>query len=98
MGSLFSVGSLLPGASYCSPRCLLPTLLRLGQPLRHLLVFRCVIGPTLGRSAPAIIDDRHVDAAVDEELHRFVILVPHQLMQDAGGLVAAPARIDIGPM
>ena len=33
--------------------------------------------PTLGGSAPAIIDDRHVDAAVDEELHGFVIFVNH---------------------
>src|SRR5712691_1764307 len=73
-----------------SARCLLPPLLRLAQPLRHLLVLHSVRCPTLGGRAPAIIDDRHVDAAIDEELHRFVILVEiHQLMQDAGGLAGA---------
>ena len=71
-------------------------MLRLAQPLRHLLVLHSVRCPTLGGRAPAIIDDRHVDAAIDEELHRFVIFVPHQLMQDAGRLVGAPVRVDIG--
>src|SRR5262249_44210234 len=81
-----------------SVRCLLPPLLRLAEPLRHLLVVRSVTCPTLGGSAPAIIDDRHVDAAVDEELHGFVIFVKYQLMQDAGGLMGAPVRVDIGPV
>jgi hypothetical protein len=31
-------------------------------------------------------------------MHRFVILVEHQLMQEAGGLVGAPVRVDIGPV
>jgi hypothetical protein len=31
-------------------------------------------------------------------LHGFVILVKHQLMQDAGGLMGAPVRVDIGPV
>ena len=57
-----------------------------------------MICPTLGGSAPAIIANRHVDAAVDEELHGFVILVPLQLMQDACGLMGAPVRVDIGPV
>ena len=47
---------------------------------------------------PSIIADVHVDAAVDKELHGFVIPVPHQLVQDAGGLMRAPVRIDISPM
>src|SRR6266567_2036795 len=59
---------------------------------------RGVTCPTPGRCAPAVIDDRHVDASVDEELHGLVILVPHQFMQDAGGFVRAPVRVDIGSM
>lgn len=54
--------------------------------------------PTLGGTAPAIIVDCHVDAAVDEELHGLVILVPHQLMQDAGGFMGDPVSADIGPV
>src|SRR5262245_36188812 len=59
----------------------LPPLLSVAQPLRHLLVakVRC---PALGGGAPAIVLDRHVDAAVDEELHGFVVLAPHELVQD----------------
>jgi len=83
--------------SAASVQWLLPPLLRLGQPLRHLFVLRGVICPTLGGSAPAMMADRHVDAEVDEELHGFVILVPHQLMEDAGGLMGGPVRVDIGP-
>ena len=53
----------------------------------------------MGSRAPAIVDDRHVDAAVDEELHGFVIFVKmRQLMQDAGGLMGAPVRVDISPV
>src|SRR5215470_9797827 len=81
-----------------SARCLLSPLLRLAQPPRHLLVVCSVICPTLGGSPPAIILDRQVDAAVDEELHGFVIFVKHQLMQDAGRLVGTPVRVYIGAM
>ena len=81
-----------------SARCLVPPLLRVAHPLRQLFVLRRDRGPTHRGSAPAIIVDRHVDAAVDKELHRFVILVPHQLMQDAGGLMGAPVCVDIGSM
>jgi hypothetical protein len=28
-------------------------------------------------------------------LHGFVIFVPHQLIQDAGGLMGTPVRVDI---
>src|SRR5579862_10032235 len=75
-----------------------PPLLRLAQPLRHLLVLRGVISPALGGSAPAIIADRHVDAAVDEELHGCVVFKMHQLMQDAGRFMGAPVRVDISPV
>src|SRR5262249_55443157 len=58
-------------------------LLRLAQPLRHLLVAGSVQRPALSSSAPAIIGDRHVDTAVDEKLHGFAILMKmRQLMQD----------------
>src|SRR5262249_33647275 len=43
------------------PRCLFPTLLGLAQPLRHLLVLRRVICPTLCGTVPAIIFNCHVD-------------------------------------
>src|SRR5262249_61241698 len=57
---------------------------------------RCVACPPLGGSVPAKIEDRHIDAASDKKLHVFVILMPHELMQDAGGLMGAPVRVDIG--
>src|SRR5215813_12140845 len=81
-----------------SVRGLLPPLLRVAQPLCHLLVLRSKRCPTHRGSVPAIIVDRHVDATVDEELHGFVIRMPYELMQNAGGLMRAPVRIDIGPM
>jgi len=87
---------LIPYRGSLSARGLLPTLLRLGQPLRHLLVLRRVICPTPGGCAPPIIDHRHVDAAVDEELHGFVILVPDELMKNAGGLLNR-SRWDLFP-
>ena len=77
-----------------SSRFSLPS--RILQPLRHLLVLCGVTCPTLRSAAPAIVPDRHVDAAVDEELHGLVVFVKHQLMQDAGRLVRAPVRVDIG--
>jgi len=57
---------------------------------------RSVACPTLGGSVPAKIEDRHIDAAVDKKLHGFVILMPHELVQDAGGLMGAPVRVDVG--
>src|SRR5260370_8084924 len=75
---------------------LLPRLLAILQELPELLVFRGDTCPTLGGGAPPIIPDRHVDAAIDEELHGLVVFVPHQFMQDAGWLMGAPVRIDIG--
>src|SRR5215510_8535802 len=91
----------LPGRLLLTPRSLsarylLPPLLRFGEPLRHLLVLK-VRCPTLSGTAPSIIDDRQIDAAVDEELHGFVVFVkPYQLVHDAGGLMRAPLRVDIG--
>src|SRR4029453_6679627 len=74
--------------------CLLPSLLRVAQPLRHLLVAK-VRYPAFSGTAPTKIADRHVDSAVDEELHAFVVLAPHELVQDAGGLMGAPFRVDV---
>jgi hypothetical protein len=92
-------GSSRPVCFLLSARSQFPTLLCLAQPLRHLLVVRSVISPSLGGSTPPIIADRHVDASVDEELHGFVVFVKaYQLMQDAGRLMGAPVRVDIGPM
>jgi hypothetical protein len=46
-------------------------------------------------TAPSIVLDCHVDTAVDEKLHRFVVLVEDQLVQNACRLVRAPSRIDV---
>src|SRR6201982_1484969 len=80
------------------PRSLCPALSRLDQPSRHLFVLRCDSCPALGGSVPPVITDRHINTPVDEELHGFVVFVPHQLMQNASGLMRTPARVDIGPL
>src|ERR1700733_14570303 len=75
------------GLGVASVRCVLPLLLRFAHPLRHRVVLcgdRC---PTHSSRVPAIVADRHVDAAIDQKLHGLVIFVPYQLMQDAGGLM-----------
>src|SRR3984957_5723207 len=51
-----------------------------------------------GGSVPAIIVNRHIDAAVNEELRCFVVRVDGALMQDACRFVRAPVRIDVGSM
>src|ERR1700704_4269839 len=79
-----------------SVRCLVPPLLGILQELPELLVFRGNTCPTLGGGAPPIIPDRHVDAAIDKELHGLVVFVPHQFMQDAGRLMRAPVRVYLG--
>jgi len=73
-------------------------LLRVLQKPSEFLVIRGDSRPTFGGGVPAIIVNRHVDASVDEELHGFVVLVPHQFMQDAGRFMRAPVRIDVGAM
>src|ERR1041385_739669 len=85
---------------WCGPLTsgLLPPLLRLMQPLRHFLVMRSVVCPTLGGTVPTIILDGHIDASVDEELHGLVIGVKHQLMQDAGGLVGGSVCVCFLPL
>ena len=55
-----------------------------------------MVCPILRGTAPPIVLNGHVDAAVDEKLHGFVILAEDQLVQDACWLVRAPSRIDIG--
>src|SRR5262245_13822031 len=63
-----------------------PSLLpfRIFQPLRHLRVVHRIERPTPCRTVPAVVLDGHVDAAVDEELHRLVVpLKEDQMVQDA---------------
>jgi len=56
------------------------------QPLGHLLVLRGHARPTNGIAVPAVVLHRHVDAAVDEESHRFVgVRQEDQIVQDARG-------------
>src|SRR5947208_17005447 len=75
---------------------LFPLPFRVLQPLRHLLVVRGVARPALCSGIPSVVLDGHVDAAVDEELHRLVVPMPDELVQDARRLVGAPRGVDIG--
>src|SRR5262245_10863321 len=74
---------------------LFPLPFSLLQPLGHLFVIRGVARPALRGRVPTVILNGHVDAAVDEELHRLVVPVPHQLVQDARRLMGAPGRVDV---
>jgi hypothetical protein len=58
------------------------------QEIAYPLAF-CRAARAGGRSAPPIIPDHHVDTAIVEKLHGFVIFVPPRLMQDTGGLMGA---------
>ncbi len=55
---------------------------RILQPPSHLLVLRAVARPTLCSTVPAVVLDGHVDAAVDQELHRLVAPVEDQVVHD----------------
>ena len=66
------------------------------QELRHVLILGGVVRPPFRGTIPAIIANRHIDAAVNEELRCFVVRVDGALMQDARRLVRAPVRIDVG--
>ena len=68
---------------------------RIRQPLRHLLVVGAVPCPTLRGAVPAVVLDGHVDAAIDQETHRLVVLSEHQLVQQTRRLVRAPVGIDV---
>lgn len=57
-----------------------------------------MVCPALRGAAPSVVFDRHVDAAVDEELHSFVVIVGDQFVQDACRLVRTPSRIDVSTM
>ena len=83
-------------AGTCSSCSLLPLPFRLLQPLRHLLVLLAVARPTLCSAVPAVVLDGHVDAAVDEELHRLVVPVKDQMVQDARRLMGVPGGVDVG--
>ena len=73
--------------------------LRLFQPLSHLLVVRGVARPALRRRIPSVVLDGHVDATVDEELHRLVrIRQEDQMVQDARRLVRVPIGADVCAM
>src|SRR5688500_7503350 len=75
---------------------LFPLAFRLLQPPRHLLVVRGVPRPTLCRAVPTIVLDGHIDAVVDEELHRLVVRMKDQFVQDARRLMGAPRGVDVG--
>src|SRR5438128_1777876 len=55
-----------------------PLLLLFGffQPLGHLFVICSVTRPALRSTIPAVVFDGHINAAVDEELHRRIVSVP----------------------
>src|SRR5438876_1066098 len=77
-----------PSGSY-SGAASLPLPFRLLQPLSHLLVIRGVQRPPLCRAVPAVVPDRHIDTAVDEELHGRVVRMKDKLVQDARRLMGA---------
>src|SRR5256885_11691086 len=75
-------------------RCPLP--FRLLEPLGHLLVALAVARPTNCVTVPTVVLDGHVDAAVDEELHRLVrVRQEDQMVQDARRLVRVPIGADV---
>src|SRR5215470_11866068 len=59
-----------------------PLPFRFTQPMSQLPVLSSVLRPPLCRAIPAMVLDGHVDAAVDEELHRLVVPMPDELVQD----------------
>jgi hypothetical protein len=81
-----------------SKRLGFPCALGTRQELRHVLVLGGVVRPPFRSRIPAIIANRHIDAAVNEELRCFVVRVDGALMQDACRFVRAPVRIDVGSM
>ena len=69
--------------------------LRLFQPLSHFVVLRGVARPPQGSTVPPVVLDGHVDAAVDEESHRVVVVPKDQLVQEARRLMGVPGGIDV---
>src|SRR5436853_4672336 len=74
-----------------------PLLLPFGffQPLGHLLVICNVTGPALRSTIPAVVFDGHINAGVDEELHRLIVSVPDEIVRDACRLMGTPGRVDV---
>jgi hypothetical protein len=73
------------------------------QEIRHILIVNRrlaqrvhVDSPPFRSPIPAIVADRHIDAMIDEELCRLIVPSDGSLMQNAGRLVGAPVRIDVG--
>jgi hypothetical protein len=46
-------------------------------------------------NAPDMVPDGHIDTAVDEELHRLVVRMKDQLVQNARRLMGAPRGVSI---
>src|SRR5438045_6531619 len=65
------------------------------QPLGHLFVICSVTRPALRSTIPAVVFDGHINAAVDEELHRLIVSVPDEFVQDACWLMRTPSRVDV---
>src|SRR6185503_13506368 len=75
---------------------LVPSPFRLLEPLSHLLVVVADAGPTDGVPVPTVVPDSHVDAAVDEELHRLVrVRQEDEVVEDARRLVRVPIGVDV---
>src|SRR4030095_3356988 len=47
-------------------------------------------------TVPAVVLDGHVDATVDEEPHRVVVVLKDQMVEDARRLMGVPVGVDIG--
>src|SRR5215510_9748764 len=79
-----------------SRNCILfPPPFRFRKPLGHLLIVGGVMRPALCSTVPTVVLDSHVNATVDEELHRLVVPVPDELVQNARRLMRTPGRIDV---
>src|SRR5262245_40610810 len=76
---------------------LLPLPFRILQPLSHLLVLHGVQRPASCSTIPTVVPDGHVDAVVDDESHRVVVLFSQedQMVQDARRLMRVPVGVDV---
>src|SRR5580700_1051089 len=66
------------------------------QELRHVLILSGVVSPPFRSRIPAMVANSHIDIVVDQELCRFVVPADGALVQNAGWLVRAPVRINVG--
>ena len=73
-----------------------PPPFRLFEPLGHPFVALAVARPTGCGTVPTVVLHGHVDASVDEVLHRLVgVRQKDEMVEDARRLVRVPIRVDV---